>query len=1065
LVGVTAGAVSPQEGASFTVAYGRGGLMEQYLARQSSLEQRFIIPRPVLLGGADLVIAGAVGCEGAFEATEDGWLWRSAEGAVRLGDVRAYDATGQDLAATMHVTAAATRIVVDGSALAQAAYPVTIDPEIGANDFRLSDMGGDHLFDAYVPAVAYNSTDNEYLVVWRGDDDNPPLVDDEFEIYGQRVDAATGAKIDTDFRVSDMGPDGDTDYGAFTPAVAYNSTDNQYLVVWRGDDDTWPFADEEFEIYGQRVEADTGAEIGGDFRVSTMGAVGDANYDAFAPAVAYNSTDNEYLVVWHSDDNTPPLVDDENEVYGQRLDAATGAPVGDDDFRLSDMGPDGSGLYDAWDPAVAYNSTDNEYVVVWAGDDDTPPVDGEDEIYGQRLDAATGDEIGDNDFRLSDMGPDGDTDFGAYRPAVAYNSTDNQYLVVWEGIDNTTPLMEEESEVYGQRLNAVTGAEIGDNDFRLSDMGPDGDVYYGAFRPAVAYSSTSNEYLVVWAGSDDTSPLVSGETEIFGQRVEAVTGAQIGDNDFRLSDMGPDGDMRYDAFDPAVAHNSTDNQYLVVWYGDDDTPPLVDDEFEIFGQRLNAARGTEIGADARLSDMAPRSDCCDAWDPAVAYNSTDNQYLVVWSGSDDIPPLVQGENEIFGQRVDAATGAQIGDNDFRLSDMGSDGDTSFDAHSPAVAYNSADNEYLVVWRGEDNIPPLVEGEYEIFGQRLDAATGAEIGDNDFRLTDMGPNGNTGFGVYAPAVAYNSTDNEYLVVWSGDDNTPPLVQGEFEIYGQRLDAATGAEIGVDLRLSNMGPDGSGLYNAWDPAVAYNSTDNQYLVVWSGDDNTPPLVQGETEIFGQRVEAATGAEIGVDLRLSDVGPDGDTAYDASTPAVAYNSTDNQYLVVWRSCADELLPACEPEILGQRVEASTGAEIGVDFRLSDMGPDGSEYDDALAPAVAYSCINNEYLVVWHGDQVVPPLVDDELEIYGQRVEAATGAEIGANDFRLSDMGSDGNEYDDASYPAVAYNRTNGEYLVVWRGNEGSTVPLIDPQFEIYGQRFAAVCRVFLPLVVRQH
>ena len=45
-------------------------------------------------------------------------------------------------------------------------------PEIGANDFRISFMGQDALYDAFRPAVAYNSTENEYLVVWHGDDNS-----------------------------------------------------------------------------------------------------------------------------------------------------------------------------------------------------------------------------------------------------------------------------------------------------------------------------------------------------------------------------------------------------------------------------------------------------------------------------------------------------------------------------------------------------------------------------------------------------------------------------------------------------------------------------------------------------------------------------------------------------------------------------------------------------------------------------------------------------------------------------------------------------------------------------
>jgi len=68
---------------------------------------------------------------------------------------------------------------------------------------------------------------------------------------------------------------------------------------------------------------------------------------------------------------------------------------------------------------------------------------------------------------------------------------------------------------------SATGAEIGANDFRLSDMGPDGDANYGAYYPAVACNSANNEYLVVWHGDDDTGALVNNENEIFGQRFDA----------------------------------------------------------------------------------------------------------------------------------------------------------------------------------------------------------------------------------------------------------------------------------------------------------------------------------------------------------------------------------------------------------------------------------------------------------------------------------------------------------------------------------------------------------------
>jgi hypothetical protein len=481
----------------------------------------------------------------------------------------------------------------DGEARARASYPLTLDPQIGTNHVRLSDMGPDRYdsYAAYNAAVAYNSTDDEYLVVWEGDDDTGLLVDEEFEIFAQRVDAATGAEIgENDFRLSTMGPDGDPDYDARRPAVAYNSANNEYLVVWYGNDGA-PLHSFESEIYGQRVDATTGAEVGADdFRLSSMGPDGNAFYSAYAPAVAYNRTANEYLVVWEGYDGIS--MDQGYEIYGQRLDAGDGAQVGTDDFRLSDMGPvDEPAEYHANWPAVAYNSTEDEYLVVWQGEDGVPPlVPGEWEIFCQRLDASNGDEVGIDDLRLSQAGPAGDPDYDAYRPAVAYNSTDSEYLVVWTDCDSSGGLPCGESEIHGQRVDGASGQELGD-DVALSDMGPAESSLYNAHDPHVAYSRADNEYLVVWWGNDDLPQLYSLEFEIYGQRVSGASGGEVGENDFRLSAMGPDGSPDYFAMFPTVAYRSANGEYLVTWEGDDDTPPLEEGEVEIFGRRFTPGTG------------------------------------------------------------------------------------------------------------------------------------------------------------------------------------------------------------------------------------------------------------------------------------------------------------------------------------------------------------------------------------------------------------------------------------------------------------------------------------------
>lgn len=609
--------VQPIQRDALTVVYQRGPLEEQYIAHRGSVEQQFVIPQPLPLNGGDLTIRGRVQSAGVLETQEKGWLWREGEHGVRLGKVRVHDAYGVELAAWMTVDTDTTTIVVAGAELVTAAYPVVIDPEIGVNDFVMSDMGSGssaYLYDALDPAVAYNSTNNEYLVVWEGDDNIAPLVNNEFEIFGQRIDAATGAAVGTnDFRISDMGPNGNTNYRANDPKVAYNSRDNEYLVVWWGDDNTTfgtvPLVDNEFEIFGQRLNAATGAEIGtNDFRISDVGPDGNANYDAGPVAAVYNSLYNEYLVVWGGDDTTYSLTDGEFEIFGQRLDAATGAEIGTNDFRLSEVGPwddpDFAPLY----IAVTYNSKWSEYLVVWNGDDGYFTVDNEFEVYGKLLDS-TGHPLS-FEFRISDMGPAGNTNYGvSIAPIdVAYNPARNEYLVVWSGDDNTPPLVDGEFEIFGQRLTAL-GAQIGSNDFRISRMGPDSNPNYDANTPAVVYNKENDEYLVTWSGDDTTAPLANNEFEVFGQRLDTV-GTAIG-SAFRLSSMGPDGDARYIALTPALTYNSTNNEYFAVWAGDlffqsvaqpPPNPPVLDGDFEVYGQRFTNCGNTVVGSGEQCDD-------------------------------------------------------------------------------------------------------------------------------------------------------------------------------------------------------------------------------------------------------------------------------------------------------------------------------------------------------------------------------------------------------------------------------------------------------------------------------
>ena len=329
---------------------------------------------------------------------------------------------------------------------------------------------------------------------------------------------------------------------------------------------------------------------------------------------------------------------------------AQAAPLGAQQ-RLTDISEasgDDRGVFGASRPAVAYNSLADEYLVVYVADDSefgSPDLGVEEfEVFGQRL-SGDGDRIG-GPARLSKMGPDGDVTFGALSSDVVYNSAANEYLVTWHGDDDTLPLVEGESEVFAQRVGA-NGAEAGPNDMRLSEMGTDGDPNIDASFPAVAYNAIAGEYLVTWQG-DDT---VDGENEIYGQRVSAA-GAEVGANDLRLSDVGPDGSTAFSALNPSVAYLRAADEYLVAWHGDDNTPPSQSNDFEVRMQRVTPALAQTGPNDALLSQMGPVGSGAlfRATSRSVAAGAG-GQAMTIWFGDSNEPGLGDGETEIFGART------------------------------------------------------------------------------------------------------------------------------------------------------------------------------------------------------------------------------------------------------------------------------------------------------------------------------------------------------------------------------------------------------------------------------
>jgi len=365
------------------------------------------------------------------------------------------------------------------------------------------------------------------------------------------------------------------------------------------------------------------------------------------PRIAYNSQNNTFLVVWQSR-NMPTA--DWNVCW--RVLAGDGQPAG----KLVCLSRPADQQY----PAAAYNSTHNEFIVVWQ---DKNTSNSSWDVYGQII-TAGGATSGDVFPIATHPDPSGyPTD--QQNPAVAYNPDNDEYLVVWQDNWSATFPYIVPDDIYGVRLSRSGG--------RLGGLIAISVVTNYQQNPAVAYASNVHQYLVVWEDSR------AGVWDIYGQRV-AGDGTLIGSN---CALVTAPGEQRF----PDLAYNSQDQVYLLTWQdhrgGDWD---IYAKQVELDCTPWDAFSICTEGSDQQ-------------W-PAEVYNQPKNEYLIVWQDKRS------GNEDIYGRRVADNT---LLNNECPVAV------TTGNQTAPAVGYNSQAGEYLVVW--QDN--RAGDGNDDIYGQRVD----------------------------------------------------------------------------------------------------------------------------------------------------------------------------------------------------------------------------------------------------------------------------------------------------------------------------------------------------------
>jgi len=333
-----------------------------------------------------------------------------------------------------------------------------------------------------------------------------------------------------------------------------------------------------------------------------------------------------------------------------------------------------------------------------------------------------------------------------------------------------------------------------------------------------------------------------------------------------------------------LAYDGVTNQYLVVYWSNTTE--------DIYGQ-LHDAAGAPVGTEITISNNAAGQRL-----PSVAFDPTDNRFLVVWyderdTGVSVYGQLVEGDGTLFDQ--DGNSTPEPDEDNIQIAT-----DAGTPAHAPAVVFDAAAGQFLVVFAGA--------GDTSVVGRRIDT--------DGVPLADAFPIESSLEGVRAPAAAFDPERQRTLVTWTADGGS----------------VLSGRVVEADESLVGDGPltisDADGPVES---QVSFDPESPRFLVVWNDSTST---------IHGQLVTPANTLDGGVETLSAPVA-------NQTYPDVVYESRRRRHLAVWTD---------------NRGSGSTGNDIyGVFVDLDGTAIDSAfaVVETALTeflPAVAYnpSCAN---------------------------------------------------------------------------------------------------------------
>lgn len=373
------------------------------------------------------------------------------------------------------------------------------------------------------------------------------------------------------------------------PSLAYNSAQKEYLMVYEYDSGT----SNGYDIYGQRI-SEEGIKVGEPF------AIIDTGYREGKPQVAYNSINNEYMVVCETDLSGTGT---HYHVTGQRLSAA-GAKINSWFYVYETPTQENK-------PRLAYNATDNKYYVVMEYNKNGDGLRWD--ILGCIL-ASDGTRISTNIISNSD------SNIQLHNPTVVYNFISNQVLVAYE---NT---------YLAQNYNLIWGYRFDNSNQLIGEAIIIANWIYRSYYPRLAYNPDRNEYMCVFQYN------YNGDGVSFGVGVRRI----LADG---TSDVCPIYTMTGENLtNPDIAYFQGRNEYLFSCTDNFNATT----EYNILGQRIRDTDAQPVTTETIHIAFSEKPEN----NNAIIYNPDKQQFLVGY----DYDANADGSNfDIKAQRVGILT--------------------------------------------------------------------------------------------------------------------------------------------------------------------------------------------------------------------------------------------------------------------------------------------------------------------------------------------------------------------------------------------------------------------------